>query len=121
MSAVKAVAEMMEAALGGITDVPTHRDPGANITPPATVLGVPALRWEALDVSPTSARFIVYAIVDPDERAPERLWDLVELVSAAIDENTDGVVISAEPAGYVSGSGATPLPCYEITVEVPLR
>jgi hypothetical protein len=105
-------------ALDAIPDLPTHIDPGANIQPPATVLGPPALRWETGLIGPTSARFLIYVIVPADDRAVERLWELVVTVADAIDA-TSAVVLTADPATYVVGT--TSLPCYELVVEVPLN
>lgn len=118
MSAVADAAIALETALGTVTGDQTYRDPGANIVPPATILGPPALNWEGGCVGPTSARFLVYAVVPSAEDSVERLWDLVVDVAAAIDEQTSAVVVLANPAVYMSGT--TPLPCYEIQVEAPL-
>ena len=116
MSAVADARAELEAALSGIPGVPVKR-PGENVIPPATIVGPPALRWEALAIKPTSARFLVYAIVDADERALGRLDDLVLLVAEALD-GTLGVVTAADPVLYPVGTSE--LPCYQITVEYPL-
>ena len=117
MSAIADAAVMLETALKGMDGVRAYRDPGANLQCPAAVLGPPALTWETGCVGPTSARFLVYAVVDADERAVEKLWDLVDQVANAIDA-TDAVVVHADPAVYTSGTRQ--LPCYEITTEVGL-
>lgn len=117
MSAVKAAAEALEAALKNVEGVAVSRDLSATLATPALVLGPPQLDWEAGFVGPTSARFIVFVVVDPDERAIERLWLLVEAVAEAIDA-TPAVVVSAAPAVYVSTTGD--LPAYEIIVEMTL-
>ena len=94
-------------------------DPGATLANlPALVLGPPRLTWETGLRAPTSALFIVYVIVQADERAIERLWDLVVDVGEAIDARTDGVVIQADPSVFPSGTAQ--LPAYEIQVEVGL-
>lgn len=99
--------------------VPVHRDPGADLQTPAIVLGPPALAFEAISVGPTSARFLVYAVVDASEFAVERLWTFVEAVAAAVDVHCEnGVVTQALPVPWTEG--ATELPSYEITVEVGL-
>jgi hypothetical protein len=116
MSAVGEARAELEAALAGVPDVPVKR-PGENVIPPVTIVGPPALRWEVLALKPTSARFLIYAIVDADERALERLDDLVLLVAEALD-GTRGVVTAADPAIYPVGTSE--LPCYQITVEYPL-
>lgn len=119
MSAIADTAALLNQALDAIVDLPTTTDPGANIQPPATVLGPPALRWEVGCVGPTSARFLVYIIVPSDDRSVERLWDLIEVVDEAIDTVPDAVVLEANPATYVVGT--TPLPCYELVVEVAIN
>jgi len=74
--------------------------------------------WEGYCPEPTEAAFIVWAVVDADDRALPRLWDLVAVVSDALDEVKDAAVRRAHPATYPSGS--TELPAYQITVEVSL-
>lgn len=118
MSVVKAAAAALKAALKTVQDVIPHTDPGATIDPPATVLGPPALTWDALYGGPTSARWLVYVVVGVDDRAIERLWDLVPVVAAALDEVDDAVVIRADPGTYLTGGGE--LPCYSIQVDVSL-
>lgn len=119
MSRISDAAVDLETALKLIPEVSVHRDPGAPLTsPPAVVIGPPALEWESGCPAPTAARFLVYVVVTADERAVERLWELVELVAATIDTQTDAAVIRADPAVFVSGTSQ--LPCYEIQTEVPL-
>ena len=119
MSNVADAATMLESALDAIEGV--RRQPlGEPIQPPATVLGPPALRWESPAIAPSDARFLVYAIEAANDRALERLWDLVEVVVEVVDAvSPSAAVISAEPAVYESGT--TQLPCYEIVVEVALN
>lgn len=120
MSVVKDAAEMLETALKA-PQPPTfgvYRDPGAALTTPAVVIGPPQLDWETGCIPPTSARFLLYLVVDPSERAVEILWDFVEEVAAIVDGATDAAVLSASPATFVQG--ITEFPCYEITVECPL-
>jgi hypothetical protein len=117
MSAIADAAVMLETALNTVEGARAYRDLGANLVCPALVLGPPALAWETGCNGPTSARFLIYAVVDSNERAVEKLWDLVGLVADAIDA-TEAVVISADPAVYRSGT--TDLPCYEITTEAGL-
>lgn len=117
--AVRRGADELVDALELIPDVPHYKDLGEDIRPPCTVLGPPALRWETDSVSPSDARFLVYVVEQLSAGAVERLWDLVPVVSAAIDENTGAVVLEAAPAVYLQGN--TQLPCYELVVEVPLN
>lgn len=118
MPTVAEAAFDLESALKLVPDARVYRDPGANIEPRAIVLGPPVLMWESGMARPTSARFLVYAIVAADQYALERLWEFVEVVADAIDEHTGAVVTQADPAVYVSGTAQ--LPCYEIQTEVPL-
>lgn len=118
MSAVADMADALMAALQTLTGDQTYRDPGANIRPPATVLGPPALTWEGMCDGPTSARFLVYAIADAAQAAPETLPDFAVEVAAAIDAVPNAVVLRADPAVYVTGT--TQLPCYQLSVEASL-
>lgn len=119
MSAVSEAAEALEAALATVPGLRGYRDPGAVIDPPAWVLGPPVLSFEAYCVEPTTARFLVWLVVKADDRALERLWDLVPAVAAAVDEHAESAsVSSAEPATYPT-SGAE-LPAYTISVDYSL-
>lgn len=119
MTTVAEAAFELESALKLVPDARVYRDQGANIEPRAIVIGPPVLAWESDGRrGPTSARFLVYAIVAADDRAAERLWEFVEVVADTIDMHTDAAVTQADPAVYVSGTSQ--LPCYEIQTEVPL-
>lgn len=122
-TAVRDAAQQLEAAL---KLVPGHdrkpvevvRDPGATLHPPTLVLGPPSLIWETGCAEPTSARFIVFAVVDSNEYAVERLWVFVAETAGAIDTHTDAVVVRADPSAYPNGG--VELPAYELQVEVAL-
>ena len=116
MSTVSVVAEQLEAALRTVPGVEVHVDPGANLSPPSLVLGLPSLIWESGCVGPTDARFIIYVIVDANERATEALWDLVTLVGDAID-STSAVILRADPGAF---RAQPQFPCYECLTEVGL-
>lgn len=118
MSSVKVAAELILAALGGVAGVRAYSDPDATISPPSTVLGPPSLSWEGTCSDPTSARWLVYVVVDVKERALEALWELVPLVAAALEGMTDVVVIRADPGTYLNGG--VELPSYELQIEVSL-
>lgn len=118
MSAVKDAVAALNTALKGVEQVRLHADPGAAINPPATVVGPPSLTWDALAVWPTAARFLVYVVVAADQRALERLWDLVPVVAEAIDGLEDAVVVRADPGTYQTSGGE--LPCYQIQVDYAL-
>lgn len=91
---------------------------GANIDPPATLVGLPRLAWESGCGEPTSATFLVYLVVPLDDRAVDRLQDMLPVVVDAIESVPDAVVTTATP--LVSPFGGRDLPAYEITVEVSL-
>lgn len=120
MRTIREAAEEIAAAL----EMPTpprwrvYTDPGANIQAPGVVIGPPELGFDGFRTYPTQARFALYLIVDANARTMETLWDLLPDVSALIDEHTAGSVVGAAPATFVAPTGE--LPCYEITVEVPL-
>ena len=121
MGLVKAAAEMLESALQAPQPktFETYRDPGAPIQCPAVVIGPPELDFDSYGKGPTNARFLLYAIVDANERAVEILWEFVEEVANIIDSATDAVVLKASPAVFVT-AGNIELPCYEIIVEAAL-
>lgn len=90
---------------------------GADLTPPAVVVGPPRLEPLASCPGPATAVFPVEVVVALGDRSLEQLWDLVPAVWAAIEESTDGVVTTASPGTYTA---STELPCYELTVEFPI-
>lgn len=115
---VRAAAEALEAALREVADVRVFRDAGANVDPPAVILGAPALTWEGVCLEPTEARFMVHVVVKANERALETLWELIPLVSEALDGVSDASVRRADPGTYPSGGSE--LPAYAIQVDVAL-
>lgn len=96
------------------------RDPSAPLAVlPAIVMGPPEMLWATACPGPNDIRLILYVVVDADERALERMWDLVPIVANWVEANTDAVVVNpVSPGSYVSGT--TELPAYKITIEVPL-
>lgn len=96
-----------------------YPDPGATVTPPAVVIGLPVLVSDSGCVGPRLARFKVAVIVSADERAAERLWDLVPLVEAAIWTVQDAVTAPEQTPGVFTNGGLA-LPSYELSVEVGL-
>lgn len=115
-AAVQAVIDDLRAAVFTLDKMPFSTSIGAPANPPCVMAGPPSLTWETYGVPPTGARFPLYVVVAKEDRALERLWDLVPKVAAAIDENTDAVVLRADPASW----GNPELPAYLIEVEVPL-
>ncbi|OLT46487.1 hypothetical protein BJF85_16725 [Saccharomonospora sp. CUA-673] len=117
---VQQAATALEDALRHVDGARVYRDPaGAVADPPALLVGPPRLTWEGICGGPTSATFVVYVMAAMDERAVSRLWELVPVVAAAIDEHVrDAVVTEANPG--VFDAGGNNLPSYELTVEVAL-
>ncbi|HEX7038678.1 MAG TPA: hypothetical protein VF202_01035 [Trueperaceae bacterium] len=117
---VKTAAQGVETALrGAVPKLRVHTDLGATVDPPAAVVGPPQLTWTGYGRGPNLARFLVYVIVAADDRALERLWDLVPQVAAALEASeADITVTQANPARWPAGG--VDLPAYEITTEVAL-
>ncbi len=120
MSLTSDAAESLAKALNTVPDLSTTTDPGdALSSPPAAVLGAPRLTWETGCLEPTGAQFPVFLVVDANEFAVERLWQLVEDVAKAVDQHmADAVVLSADPGTFPTGTSQ--LPMYELTIEVSL-
>lgn len=127
MSAVADAAGRVLDRLTGLDGVRVEADPGASVSPPATaagdggataVLGPPALVWESGCPDPTSARWVLYVVVDATDRSLPRLWELVPVVAAALDGDPGIAVLRADPGAYLTGG--VELPCYEIQIEVSL-
>lgn len=117
--AVKARLVELRAALDKLKPHGIRRaELGANVDPPAVVLGPPQLTWDAYVSVPTSARLVVYLSVALDDRSMDKLLDLLPLVTEAIESVKDCVVTLATPTAYTAGN--SDLPAYEITVEVAL-
>lgn len=116
---ISAAATAIVEALDTVDGVRSYTDLGAVVDPPATLLGPPALTWAGVGSAPSEARFLVVVVVQADDRAMPRLWDLVPRVVEALEDNVqDAVVVSASPGVWTGGG--TELPCYEITVEISL-
>lgn len=118
MSAVKDAAEALLAALKGVQGVRAYSDPAASLSPPATVLGPPVLSWETLSIDPLRATFIVYVVTSADDRALERLWDLVPAVASAVGDDGRFAATRAAPGAW--STGGQDLPAYLLTVETTL-
>lgn len=119
MAAIQAAKRDLLDALATVTGLRVYPDMGPAVDPPAAVLSPPALTWENMCPSgPSSARFLVYVVVTNDDRAVDRLLELVPRVAAALDEVTEAVVIRADPGSYPIS--ASDLPAYQIQVDVSL-
>lgn len=99
-------------------EIRTHIDPAAAIDPPAAVIGPPALTWEAHCDEPTSARYVVWAVVPDNDRAITALATFLPQVVDAIHTLPDVVVTAAAPE--VWSAAGQDYPAYAITVEVSL-
>lgn len=119
MNVAQAALEL-QVALKTVRDMRVHTDLAATVDPPALVIGPPALTWAGHGDGPNLATFIVYVIVPADERAPERLWELVPTVAAALENYPDAdiTVSQANPGRWPGGGGD--LPAYEVITEVAL-
>ena len=65
----------------------------------------------------TEARVPVWLAVPTDERAVSNLYTILPLVTAALDDVQDAVVVSAQPGRYPSPTDQKDYPAYEIVVE----
>ena len=92
--------------------------PGPLGNPPMALVPAPELTWDAVMGAPTEAVFEVVIAVAADERAIERLFLLLPIVTAAIDDadGLDASVLSATPG--VWRTGGTDLPCYFVRTEI---
>lgn len=111
--------EALSAALETVDGLRVERDPGAVLDPPAALVGPPMLQFGGPSSDPVGARWIVILVVNYDDRAFPRLWELIPEVTAAIESLTDAVVSEATPGTWQNG--AISLPCYEISVETSLN
>lgn len=117
-TSVKDAAAQLMAALATVPDVTVYPFGGSAIETPALVLSVPNLEWRSGCVPPTDATFAVAAVVQSDEDAAQRLWDLVVQVSQAVQQLPNAAVVRADPSQYPTGND--PLPAYDISIEVSL-
>lgn len=117
MSAAGDATADLEAAAGTVADVEVY-PLGAPITPPAVVIGPPRMEWSTSCPGPTAAFFTAFVVVALTDRALEQLYELAPAVAGAIEANTPGVVLRADPGTYNAGTGD--LPAYALTVEYPL-
>ncbi|GHG97592.1 hypothetical protein ACFORH_42995 [Amycolatopsis roodepoortensis] len=118
MSTVSDAAGVLGAALKTVAGVRLH-DLGDNVDPPALVIGMPQLTFEAYCPGQiTAVTFPVFLVVALDNRAQAQLWDLVEPVAAAIEDVDGATIASADPTMYQAGT--QDLPAYTFVVEMSL-
>lgn len=86
---------------------------------PATVVGMPTVRWETYCATPTLATFRVAIVVSLDEFAMDRLLALLPAVQLAI-EATGATVVEAVPVPFDSPLGAAGMASFELITEYPL-
>lgn len=119
MSAVSDARDALEAAVADVEGLKVFRL-GDSARTPGFVLGPPVLGWSTACATsdPDRATFQAAIVAAVSSRAPDRLWDLVSEVAAAIETETRGTVAEARPIAYADGN--TSLPAYELTIEIPL-
>lgn len=124
MSTVKEAAEELLAVLGTVEGVRVYGDLGANLSPPALLLGPPALGWRSFcGPAPTSARFVVFVVVDASARALEELWELVPAVATAVEQGMPSAAVQDGSAAAMPTTwniAGVELPAYQLTIEVDL-
>ena len=112
--------DVLAAALRTVSGLRVYTDPGADIDPPAAVVGPPRLVWANLSTSPTQATFGVYLLAKQDETTIDRLYGArLDAVLAAIFDTGRADVQAVQPYAYPA-SGGVDLPAVEISVEMPL-
>jgi hypothetical protein len=120
MTTVAEAAADLIAALKTVDKLRVISDGTAALDPPCALLGPPQLDWTAYNgPGPGQATFVVLIAVPADDRATERLWDLVVTVAAAVESVVDAVVRSAFPISVTVGQSAD-LPAYQLQVEMSL-
>lgn len=113
MSAADAFREL-QAVLKAVPGVRVTADMAAKLDPPFLVVSPPKLTYDAYRSTPTEATFQVPLVVAGDERAAERLLDLLPAVEQVIYDSESAVLTDA-----VAGSWGNPsLPCFLLTIEV---
>lgn len=113
MSAAAAFAELQD-ILKTVPGVRMTADTAAKADPPFLAVSPPKLGYDAYSPSPTSATFQVPLVVAGDDRAAERLLDLLPAVEQVVYDSASAVL-----TGAVAGSwGNPPLPCLLLTIEV---
>jgi hypothetical protein len=118
MSIVSDAAVRLAEALKTVEGVRLY-DLGANVDPPALLLGMPRLTFSSYCPGQiTGATFPVFLVVAMDDRAQLRLWELAEPVAEAVESAVDATIGSCEPGLYMAGQ--TELPSYTFTVEMSL-
>lgn len=120
MSAIRAAGDALEDVLKTVDGVRPYRDPGANIQPPGVLIGAPLLHWDLLDTAPSRATFRLYVLSREDDRALERIVDLVPLVAGAVATYDRATVLSPAAPGEWN-AGGTALPAYVLNVDVVLE
>lgn len=119
MNAISEAATAIRVALKTVPKLRVYDRAAPVVDPPGAFVGPASLQWESQGcVEPTGATFPVFLIVAADERAIDRLHDLVLVAAAAIDAVDTAVVTAATPTVYDAGTSG--LPAYLLTVEMSL-
>ena len=115
MTAVSDARAALSDALSVVPGLRVYTDPGKSIQPPAAVVSLPDLQFEGYCVEPTGATFDIAVVVKLDDRAIERLAELVLQVTEALSEVPKAAVQAAR-----IGSWNDQLPAYNVEIEVSL-
>lgn len=119
MTAVAAAAAALAAALATVDGVRVSTDLAASIDVATAIIGPPSLTWEAFAQAPTTGFFPVYLVLTNTDAVVDRLWELLEPITAAVDNaELEASVQRADPGTF--NSGGVELPSYEIQIEVSL-
>lgn len=123
VSAVEQARRDLLAALRTVDGLKVLGDPGGAVDPPTAVVGIPAVGWRAYSGAPTEARFVVVLVVPADDRATERLSNLLPPVVAAVETSMTSAALQDGPAAAqpaVWNSSGVELPAWEVIFNVDL-
>jgi hypothetical protein len=118
MTTAREAAQSIMDACNALDGVQAYTDPGANVSVPAVLIGMPELVFEVYTTAPTTATFTLYCAVKSDGYALDRLEPFVTDVVDAVESIPNAVITGCLP-GSVS-PGGTELPAYILTCEVSL-
>lgn len=113
MSAAQALADLV-AVLSTVPGVRVTTDVAAKLAPPFLAVSPPKLTYDVYGPGPDSASFSVALVVAGDERAAQRLLDLLPVVEQVVYDSDSAALTGADAGSW----GTPPLPCYLLTIEV---
>lgn len=115
---IRETSDALKVALEAVDGIEVYRDFAPSVDAPAAVIGPPRMTWTTVCADPTGLTFPVFLVVKADEYATDALWDLLPLVSAALDATDFASVSEALPGTFPVGG--VDLPAYELTVDSTL-